>query len=157
MSYTNQPQDASMEDILVSIRKILSTDEEAPLPKDVVPKAQEESAPLELTERVEDAPEAPKPLNPEPEEEASPQEAPEVSEIQEPLMSEETLAASTAVLSSLKEAVNAPEPIPTHSQTIDELARDLLSPLLKEWLDKNLSSLVEKVVRQEIQKLTKSL
>ena len=38
-------------------------------------------------------------------------------------------------------------------KTIEQMVREALQPLLKEWLDKNLPGLVERLVAQEISKL----
>ena len=145
MSYLSQPQDASMEDILSSIRKIL--DEEPTSPKPSAPKKKEE--PIELTEIVEERfstihsqDKVREPL--------------EGSD--EPLMSPTTLSASIAALSSLKDALEPTTPQSTYSKTtIEEIVTNLLTPLLKEWVNQNLSTLVEKVVREEVQRLTQRL
>lgn len=39
--------------------------------------------------------------------------------------------------------------------TINDLAQEALKPLLREWLNKNLTPIVEKLVEREIQILTK--
>lgn len=145
MSYLNQPQDASMEDILSSIRKILDDDPKAT--KKTPEKKKEE--PLELTDVVEeetkiDAASASK-------------QAPEKPSFQdESLMSPSALSASINALSSLKEAINpAPKQSPMHSQTtLEEMAKSLLMPLLKDWINQNLPPIVEKIVKEEVQKLT---
>ncbi|HWJ99271.1 MAG TPA: DUF2497 domain-containing protein [Xanthobacteraceae bacterium] len=41
------------------------------------------------------------------------------------------------------------------SRTIDELVREMLRPMLKSWLDDNLPSLVEKLVRAEIERVSR--
>ena len=40
-------------------------------------------------------------------------------------------------------------------QTLEMLVRDALQPYLKSWLDENLAPLVERIVREEIQKMVK--
>jgi cell pole-organizing protein PopZ len=144
MSYLNQPQDASMEDILSSIRKIL--DEDPKSSKKAPAKKKEE--PLELTEVVEE----------------SVKKSPSIPELktEEPapssdtLMSSTALSASVAALSSLKQAV-APSTHASTTQgqtTIEDIAKSLLMPLLKDWINQNLPSLVEKIVKEEVQRLT---
>lgn len=152
MTYLSQPQDASMEDILSSIRKIL--DDETSLQKSVATKSSET---LELTEIVKEI------------KEISPVEDVRILSSKEhkqetfskacadiPLMSHSTLSASMAALSSLKEALT-PHPHLNGNTTLDEMAKTLLLPLLKDWVDRNLPSLVEQVVREEIQKITQRL
>ncbi len=40
-------------------------------------------------------------------------------------------------------------------KTVEDLARELLRPMLREWLDRNLPSLVERMVEREIARLTR--
>jgi hypothetical protein len=42
------------------------------------------------------------------------------------------------------------------SQTIDDLVREMMRPMLRDWLDNNLPGMVERLVKQEIQRLTRS-
>ena len=44
---------------------------------------------------------------------------------------------------------------PGSAKTLDEIVRDLMRPMLKDWLDKNLPDVVERVVRKEVQKLVR--
>ena len=39
------------------------------------------------------------------------------------------------------------------NRTLEELVLDAMTPHLKDWLDSNLEPLVERVVREEIQRL----
>lgn len=147
MSYLNQPQDASMEDILSSIRKIL--DEEPDAPKISAPKKKEE--PLELTEIVE---EYTVDVRQHPQEDKKNIEEPS----DEVLMSSSTLSASIAALSSLKDALQPTLSQPTCSKTtVEDIAKTLLMPLLKDWVNQNLPSLIEKVVTEEVRRLTQRL
>ncbi|MDW8399877.1 MAG: DUF2497 domain-containing protein, partial [Acetobacteraceae bacterium] len=50
----------------------------------------------------------------------------------------------------------APEratPLRPGGPSLEEIVREELRPLLKEWLDANLPALVERVVRQEIERV----
>jgi cell pole-organizing protein PopZ len=40
-------------------------------------------------------------------------------------------------------------------RTIDELVEDLLRPMLRSWLDMNLPPLVERLVREEIERVSR--
>ena len=44
----------------------------------------------------------------------------------------------------------------TSGPTVDELARTLLRPMLKEWLDANLPAIVEAQVRKEVERIARS-
>jgi cell pole-organizing protein PopZ len=41
-------------------------------------------------------------------------------------------------------------------RSIEEMTRDLLKPMLKQWLDDNLPALVERLVREEIQRVARN-
>ena len=52
----------------------------------------------------------------------------------------------------------APDPGPvvgTGGKTVEELVKEMLRPMLKEWLDQNLPPLVERYVESEIVRLTR--
>jgi hypothetical protein len=51
----------------------------------------------------------------------------------------------------------APDPGPTMGagKTLEELVKEMLRPMLKEWLDKNLPPMVERFVEREIVRLTR--
>ncbi|MGA8292069.1 MAG: DUF2497 domain-containing protein, partial [Rhodoplanes sp.] len=40
-------------------------------------------------------------------------------------------------------------------RTLEDIARDLLRPMLKTWLDDNLPQLVERLVRAEIERISR--
>ena len=40
-------------------------------------------------------------------------------------------------------------------RSFDEIAEDLLRPMLQEWLDDNLPTLVERLVREEIERVAR--
>jgi uncharacterized protein len=45
---------------------------------------------------------------------------------------------------------------PSQPQTVDDLMKEMLRPMLKAWLNDNLPSLVERLVRDEIERVTRS-
>ncbi len=58
--------------------------------------------------------------------------------------------------SSLKKPEPAMESAFPSGPTIDELARSLLRPMLKEWLDANLPGIVEAQVRKEVERIART-
>ncbi len=66
------------------------------------------------------------------------------------LVSAHTDTAVSAAFNSLASAIFSSEP-----RTIEDLTKDMLKPLLKQWLDDNLPSLVERVVRDEIERVAR--
>lgn len=45
----------------------------------------------------------------------------------------------------------------SRERSLDAMAKEMLQPMLKEWLDSNLPALVEKLVREEIQRITNDM
>ncbi len=43
---------------------------------------------------------------------------------------------------------------PLRNVTLEDMTRELLRPLLREWLDQNLQAIIEKMVRREIERLS---
>ncbi len=83
--------------------------------------------------------------------------APVAAPAADALMSETTLSASLAALNALSgapAAVSAPAGLQLRSGlTVEDLVVEALKPLLKEWLDGNLPSLVSALVEKEIRRL----
>jgi cell pole-organizing protein PopZ len=189
----------SMEEILASIRRIISDESSAPAspaaaPKQAAPvapavktappppppvaeariKDEEEPDVLELTEIVEPEPQ------PAPRVEARPEPASrfesqdtfrrsepdvmfrEAEPMREParyapaqrfddqLISQQTSAQVASAFGALGHQILGGD-----SRTVDELVREMLRPMLKSWLDDNLPSLVEKLVRAEIERVSR--
>jgi cell pole-organizing protein PopZ len=70
--------------------------------------------------------------------------------VEEPFVSPSTDAAVSASFGALSASVAL-----QNSEMIDGLAREMLRPMLKTWLDDNLPSLVERLVRAEIQRVAR--
>jgi cell pole-organizing protein PopZ len=66
------------------------------------------------------------------------------------LISPATAAAVDAALNTLAEAVQV-----RNGRTLEEVVTELLRPMLKSWLDDNLPSIVERLVRAEIERVTR--
>ncbi|HEV8014831.1 MAG TPA: DUF2497 domain-containing protein [Stellaceae bacterium] len=74
------------------------------------------------------------------------------------LLSEPAAAASLAAMSELvnrshREPNIESLPMGQANQTLEDLTRELLRPILKSWLDDNLPQIVERIVREEIGRL----
>lgn len=196
MSEAEAQQEPTMEEILASIRRIISDDDTASEASaedgedSAAPEAADESAEevaadevLELTEVVEDeepeaaeeaaAPEpepepepepAPEP-EPEPESDSPPEPEPEpepeaeaeaeaeaVDDEGDRLISGETQAKASAAFHALSKTLIAD--YAGAGRTLDQLVQDMLRPMLKDWLDENLPDIVERMVEQEIARLT---
>jgi uncharacterized protein len=68
------------------------------------------------------------------------------------LMSEAREAAAAAGIRGLLDAVKD-EPISPGGKTIEDITRELLRPMLHAWLDENLPNLVERLVKDEIERV----
>lgn len=142
----------TMEEILASIKKIIAEDGDTPAG---APDARsqrkkpvlETSEPpvsddvLELTDKMDAAPEVPS--------------ADVAEQSAEPIAADETVEASqaafaalTAITKSRADSGDAQE-----SHPLEGLVREMLRPMLKEWLDENLPGLVEEMVAREIARI----
>lgn len=201
-------KDPSMDDILASIRKIISDDEaraqvgslrnanpgeRPPVIPPELPSPSPASAPddvLLLTEIVEEPKsmpnEQPTPLRavdpvnpaemPQPSTEG-PASASPISErpvgespigkmnASETLVGAGVAGVATSAFARLNQAVQDSVPPPAATdpgpsvggsgQTIEDLVKEMLRPMLKEWLDTNLPPMVERYVEREIARLTR--
>ena len=68
----------------------------------------------------------------------------------DPLLSQETTAAVDSAFNALAQTV-----LVQNARTLEDLVREMLRPLLKSWLDDNLPSLVERLVRAEIERVSR--
>jgi hypothetical protein len=66
------------------------------------------------------------------------------------LISSRTDASVASAFASLEKFV-----LSTHSRTLEDLVSEMLRPLLKAWLDVNLPPLVERLVREEIERVSR--
>ena len=74
----------------------------------------------------------------------------------ERLIDDDKLDSMRQSLSALveKEAMErAPAAMPVNGTSLEDLARELMRPMIKQWLDENLPDLVERLVAREIQRL----
>jgi len=69
---------------------------------------------------------------------------------EEALLSRPATAAVDAAFNSLAHTV-----LVQNARTIDDVVRDMLRPMLKTWLDDNLPGLVERLVRAEIERVSR--
>ena len=157
--------DPSIEEILASIQQIIAEGDEA---RESDPPPGEEEEPITLTERLDAPPVVPEPEpEPEPEQEEEPEKekeeiavafAPETEP--EPEEEEEppaliTPAAADAARGALDRLASHMVVARAPGRTLEDVTRDLLAPMLREWLDANLPGLIERLVREEIERITR--
>jgi len=136
--------DPSMDDILASIRRILSEEEQAAVPpptNDV----------LDLDDSMLVTPPILPPLEPH-----MPEQADHTK-----IMAPEAEAATTTAMGSLRRSIEAHGAEARLAMainrgggpTLEDIVRDELRPVLKAWLDNHLPPLVERLVAAEIERL----
>lgn len=204
MSDANAQTEPTMEEILSSIRRIISEDDEPP-----VEKAEEEPVSVDEILDAEPEPEPVAEVEPEPEPEPAPEPAPVPEPTPEPeseddddvleldqmleedgsitdlsggegdddlvfedepvpmpepppmpapdmgrLISDHAAADASASLAALTRQVTAQRDISVPTlRTLEDITKELLRPMLKEWLDANLPSITQRIVEREIAKL----
>jgi uncharacterized protein len=165
MSQSAKAQEPSMEEILASIRRIIA-DDDASKPA----KPSESAAPPKPSSAIAPPPSRPPPM---PSKAATPPPAPKpaapslpASNSQEDieamlaeldgskatpgLISNETIAAVDSAFSTLAHTI-----IGQNARTLEDLVKEMLRPMLKSWLDDNLPGLVERIVRAEIERVSR--
>jgi cell pole-organizing protein PopZ len=66
------------------------------------------------------------------------------------LLSPNAAAAASAAFGTLAHTILA-----ENARTLEDLVREMMRPMLKEWLDENLPGLVERIVRAEIERVAR--
>ncbi len=151
----NVSNEPSMEEILSSIKRIIAEDSDASL---TAPRARRTAAvqslpdPRPQTRGIEDVDEIlelTESLAPEPAAEESPVS---VTEIKPTLVSDKATEASRSSLAALSALIVKPEV--TGTDTLEGLVREILKPMVAEWLESRLPDIVERMVAQEIRRIT---
>jgi len=70
--------------------------------------------------------------------------------LEQPILSAATSAAVDAAFHSLAQTV-----LVQNARTLEDLVKEMLRPMLKTWLDDNLPNLVERLVRAEIERVSR--
>ncbi|HYG48532.1 MAG TPA: DUF2497 domain-containing protein [Allosphingosinicella sp.] len=124
-----------MEDILASIKRVIA----------------EDGRPAARPARGSRPAEAPKP---------APPAEDDVLELQDPvgegqgLVSDDAAIASRQSLAALASLRERAETLPADDAALGAAVREMLKPLLKDWLDRNLPDMVEELVTREIARIT---
>ncbi len=129
-------REPSMEDILASIKRVIAEEKEirAAAPPSSPDFSDEEEDVLELDESMEAVPFVPADLGP-------------------PLLEEEAADESRHKLEVLA-SVAASAPPPPAYNPLEEMIREMLRPILKQWLDEHLPAIVDEHVKREIHRIT---
>ncbi len=167
----------SMEDILSSIKRIIAEEgdvgQRPRRPRMTAPELsardeaeESDEAVLELATYADD----PEPVEPEaattqasrtepdPEPEPEPMNQPvsfreRSDRSDEAILSERAAQATRGSLDALSKLIVRPQV--SGSDTLEGLVRDMLRPMLSDWLDAHLPEIVERIVQREVERLTK--
>lgn len=129
-----------MEDILASIKRVIAEEKElraaVPPPSPEPDEDEGEEDVLELDETMEANEAEPPPL-----------------ELGPPLLDEEAADTTRQKLEALT-SVAATAPPGPEVNPLEEMLREMLRPVLKQWLDDNLPRMVDEHVKREISRIT---
>jgi len=67
-----------------------------------------------------------------------------------PILSQTTVSAVESAFNTLAHTV-----LSNNARTLEDLVREMLRPMLKSWLDDNLPGLVERIVKAEIERVSR--
>lgn len=146
----NEP---SMEEILSSIKRIIAEENDAPAPRSRRGRAaastavEDDSEVLELTETAPETAGLPAP------DRATVPTEPRPAMPREELISASTAEASRQALAALSRLIVKPED-PAADNTLEGLVREMLRPMLKEWLDTRLPEIVNAAVEREVARIS---
>ena len=155
MAMQDPQAEPSMEEILASIRRIIS-EEEQPASEPVLDLTEHEPAAastveddivFEAVEQAVAAAPAPAPTMTHTPAIETPPATPEPT-----ILSTPTTHAAAGSLARLAGSLRIAD---TTGQTIEGVVRELLKPMLKEWLDKNLPAIVESRVEAELERIAR--
>ena len=158
----NEPSardERSKEEILASIRKVVS--EQAGTAHSAPPEDDEDgiSGILDLTQEIKDdgsVVDIETGATVATGDEPPPDEEPGDEEPEEGLVGTEAETASAAAFAAVVEtAVEREFARDTEGKTIEAVAREVMQPIIKEWLDANLPEIVERLVQREIERLSR--
>lgn len=93
------------------------------------------------------------------EEAALPVDEPAPAESGSSLIGEPARAAATGSLASLVHAVDQAKggaALGDANRTIEDLVKEVMRPMIREWLDENLPGIVDRLVRREVERLSRT-
>jgi cell pole-organizing protein PopZ len=173
-------QEPSIEEILASIRQIITDDDDkpaAPAPAPVAEKPAPAPEPVNAQSAIDDVfnltpdmqtmtpAKAPEPaFEPEPEPiidmmepeppkpvfNAAPE--PDMSDILSERTRQSTIASMARLAGNMP--INRPKP-GMAAVTLEDIVREMLHPMLRDWMDGNLTPMVERLVQKELEKLAR--
>ena len=133
-------REPSMEDILASIKKVIAEEKELRTVVQPVESVEDEPLPEDMATSEEDVLELDQPL-------AAP------IDLGPPLIDEQLAGQSRQALEQLQ-TVAASVPPPPATNPLEDMVREMLKPILKQWLDEHLPPMIDEHVKREISRIT---
>jgi len=174
MALQDPQAEPSMEEILASIRRIISEEEQTPEPVLDLTQTDEPAAPVAhaahtphtshssvdddiVFEAVEQAvndevTHVPEPAYAEPPVRSAPTAVSTPETVTDTIVSSPSANAAAGALARLAGSLRVTE---TPNQTVEGVVRELLKPMLKEWLDRNLPAIVDARVEAELERISR--
>lgn len=155
---SNAQPEPSMEEILASIRRIISEDEEE---QPARPAARAEPARAETPRPASIIrPPQPAPAPIEPEQKFATEDvemirknvAEALSDDEDGIVEETTAVAASRAFMNLSQTVQVSD---GQGRTLEDLVVEMLRPMIKDWLDANLAEIVEQKVEEEVQRVAR--
>jgi cell pole-organizing protein PopZ len=131
-------REPSMEDILASIKKVIAEEKELRTAVEAVEEPREEAD----SEAGDDVLELDEPI-----------ESPPTADLGPPLLDDQMAQTTRHTLDELSSVAATVPPAPAVNP-LEEMVREMLRPILKEWLDEHLPTIVNEHVKREISRIT---
>jgi cell pole-organizing protein PopZ len=133
-------REPSMEDILASIKKVIAEEKELRSAAGPIGAVEDEPLPEENDQSEVDILELDEPLAPE-------------ADLGPPLLDEDAAGHSREALEQLQ-TIAAAIPASAQVNPLEEMVREMLRPILKQWLDEHLPHMIDEHVKREISRIT---
>ena len=133
-------REPSMEDILASIKKVIAEEKELRTLPQPVESVEDEPLPEDMATSEEDVLELDQPL-------AAPMD------LGPPLVDEQLAGQSRQALEQLQTVAASVPPQPA-TNPLEDMVREMLKPILKQWLDEHLPPMIDEHVKREISRIT---
>ena len=153
----NAQPEPSMEEILASIRRIISEDEEEPAQKPTPqtfhpPQTSDQAAREEQSAQAPQEDAADEHLATEDVEMIKKNVAEAMEDEEDSIVDETTAVAASQAFRNLSASVKVTD---APGRSLENIVTDMLRPMIKEWLDANLPAIVEEKVEEEVQRVAR--
>jgi cell pole-organizing protein PopZ len=132
-------REPSMEDILASIKKVIAEEKDLRTAAEPIDSVDDEPLPEDISTADDDVLELDQPLAP--------------IDLGPPLVDDEVAGQSRQKLEALQTVAATITPA-SATNPLEDIIREMLRPMLKQWLDEHLPHMVDEHVKREISRIT---